>query len=238
PSVITSAVAVSSIPAVSAAMQKGDATEIKRKAEFALKLSLIIALPAAAGLFIFSREIINLLYFRLGENQAEIAAQLVKISALSVLFLSVMQTAVSILISLKKAFIASANLFIAVVLKIALSTVMLNNPALNIGGSAISGVMCYFTAAMLNMLYLTKYLNAPIAPSVYIKPLICAAITVIFAAGVFAALSSICSKNVSLVLSVAASLPFMAVLTLKTGVFTSDEISGIKIFKRKTAAKA
>jgi stage V sporulation protein B len=235
PAVITSAVAVSSIPAVSAAMQKGDALQIRRKAEFALKLTLIIALPAAAGLFVFAREIINLLYGRLNENQAEIAAQLVKISALSVLFLSVMQTAVSILISLKKAFIASANLIIAVILKIALSAVMLNNPALNIGGSAISGVICYFTAAMLNMLYLTRYLNSPITPSVYIKPLICGAVSVIFAAVIFAALSMVCSESVSLVLSVAASVPLMAVLSVKTGVFTSDEISGIKIFKRKTA---
>lgn len=234
PSVIASAVAASAIPSISAAAAKGDLVQVAGKAQFALKLTLFVALPAAAGMAVFSRGIIGLVYGGFGSAQAEIAANLLKIGSVSALFLCLMQTAVSILLSLKRSFAAAAFTLLAVVFKISLSSLLINVPFLNIYGCAISAAACYFTAAMLNLIYLARCLKSPIAPSVYFKPAVCAAAAVSFSAASHWALSAYLSQNLSLLMSVAASLPVMVFFSLKTRLFSEGEIGGLKIFKRKT----
>ena len=233
PVVVTLGIAMAVVPVVSAGRVSGDKEAVKKKIEFALKLTFLIAIPCTIGLFLFSESIIRLLYVRLNQSEVNTASLLLKVSSLSVLFISLMQTAVSVLVALKRAFITTFNLVIAVALKIALSMVLLSNPAINIYGSAISAVLCYFTASMLNLMYIVKFTGIKInSYSVLIKPLICSCITLIFAYGGYELLKLITTDSISLISAILLSIVVFVITALKLEVFTDYEVKYIPVIKK------
>lgn len=233
PVVIAAGVAMAAVPAISSARIANDREGIKKKIEFALKLTFLIAVPGALGLLIFSDRIIRLLYGNFTAEEINTASLLLKISSLSVLFISVMQTSVSVLAALKRSVITTFNLIIAVLLKVALSIILLRNPALNIYGLAIAAVVCYMVAAMLNYFYILKTAKINInGYAVIVKPLICAAVTVLFSYGAFELLKMFTTEDLALLFSVISALPVFVITAIKLEVFTEYEVKYIPVIKK------
>ena len=233
PVVVASGIAIAIVPVISAGRVSGDKSEIKAKTEFALKLTFLIAVPASLGILVFSENIIKLLYGGLNNEEINIASLLLKISSLSILFISLMQTAVSILVSLKRAVITTFNLIVAVGVKISLSILLLRNPTLNIYGLAISAVVCYFTASMLNLFYIIKYTKININTyTVLFKPVLCSAVTLLFAIGCFELIKLFLNENISLLLTVVGSVLIFIITAIKLKVFTNYEVKYIPVIKK------
>ena len=93
PQVFTISLAVSLVPSISESMAKRDINAIKKKSELAIKISMLLGLPAAAGLFILASPIMQMFY----PNETESLGIALKYLAPAVIFLTWVQTMTGIL---------------------------------------------------------------------------------------------------------------------------------------------
>ena len=156
PAVLSMALAVSFVPAISSSQARNDLSGMARKSAMGLKLSMLIGLPCMVGLYLLSTPIIHLLY-NLGGDLLPTAGRLLSILAISVFFLTILQTMTGILQGLGKTYIPVVNLFIGIVVKIAISLIFIRIPEVNIQGSAIGTAACYTVAAVLDTAFVIKH---------------------------------------------------------------------------------
>ncbi len=176
PAVLTSALAMSLVPAISAARTRKDKYGVVSASAMGVKLAMLIGMPCAVGLFVLSAPVIDLLY-TIDAERLEIAAALMKTSAIGVVFLSLVQTLTGILQGAGKQHIPVINLMLGGVLKVILMLTLMRNPEIEIQGAAISTVACYFVAAVLDAVALVRYTGMRIAlMDMLMKPLVASAL--------------------------------------------------------------
>lgn len=146
PQVVTSAIAISLVPVISSAYAMGDLKRTRENTNLAIRVSLLIGLPAGVGIFVLSTPIIQLLY----PNEPASVGGILAVMAIGVVFLSLIQSFTSILQGMGKAHIPVINLFIAAGVKLVLTYVLTAIPSLNVKGAAISTVAAYIVAAVLD----------------------------------------------------------------------------------------
>lgn len=157
PAVFSLALAVSLVPSISASKARSDLRGISNKAGIGLKLSMLIGLPCAAGLYLLATPIVHLLYAGLKGDNLIIAGNLMGIMAIGVLFLTILQTMTGILQGLGKTYLPVINLFIGIGVKILISILFIRMPEVNIQGAAYGTVACYAIAALLDVICVVKY---------------------------------------------------------------------------------
>ena len=157
PAVFSMALAMSLVPSISASKAQRDRRGISKKAGIGLKLSMLIGLPCTAGLYLLSTPIIHLLYAGLKGDNLIIAGNLLAITSVAVLFLTILQTMTGILQGLGKTYLPVINLFIGIGVKILISIVFIRIPEVNIQGAAYGTVACYAIAALLDVICVLKH---------------------------------------------------------------------------------
>jgi stage V sporulation protein B len=176
PAVFSMALAMSLVPSISASNAHGNLQGVSTKAGIGLKLSMLIGLPCAAGLYFLSTPIVHLLYSGLEGENLITAGNLLGIMAIAVLFLTILQTMTGILQGLGKTYLPVINLFIGIVVKIATSIIFIRMPEVNIQGAAYGTVACYAIAALLDVICVAKYAKAKLRIiDNFIKPLLATA---------------------------------------------------------------
>jgi len=176
PAVFSLTLAVGLVPSISTSKARGDLNGISTKAGIGLKLSMLIGLPCAAGLFLLSTPIIHLLFGGLEGDNLLIAGNLMGIMAFGVLFLTVLQTMTGILQGLGKTYLPVINLFIGIAVKILISILFIRIPEINIRGAAFGTVACYAIAALLDVICVVKYAKARLRiVHNFIKPMLATA---------------------------------------------------------------
>ena len=89
-------------------------------------------------------------------DRLAVAASLMRISAIGVMFLSLVQTLTGIIQGLGKQQVPVINLAIGAVVKVVLMLTIMRNPQINIDGAAIATVACYAVAGILDLIYLAR----------------------------------------------------------------------------------
>ncbi len=167
PSVLTVALSMSLVPAVSDALSSEGEGEVRRISQTGLKLALIFGLPCTVGFFTLAKEILSLLYIYktdsfdtvtlTGAQQLGFAQDFLMILSFGVLFLAIIQTAAGILQGLGKVLIPVINLAIGMAVKIILNLVLIPIPELNIYAVPLGTVACYAIAAILDVIFVIKH---------------------------------------------------------------------------------
>lgn len=128
-----------------------------------IKINMMIILPCALGLIIFSKPIISLLYGRslnLVSLQGErLAVSILAMSAVGVFYMSFVQIFSAILQGVGRSKLAVRNLIIVLALKYIVQTALLFIPSINIYGLVIGNLICYITVFMLNVYAVKDYLT-------------------------------------------------------------------------------
>lgn len=172
PAVLTMALAMSLVPAISAARTAGDKKGVRRVSSMGIKLAMFIGLPCAVGLFVLAGPAIDLLY-DIDAERLQIAAALMRTSAIGVVFLSLVQTLTGALQGAGKQNVPVINLIIGGVVKVILMLVLMRNPNIEIQGAAIGTVACYAVAGILDAIYLIRFVRLRINwLDTIIKPLV------------------------------------------------------------------
>ena len=153
PAAVCYGVAAAAIPAVSAGKTK---EKRKKNSTRAIALTLFLSLPAAAILYFFAPNIINLLFRSLPQSEREISSRLLKILAPSAALLSLLQTQNAVLIAENKPYFAVLSMAIGAAVKISAEIILVKNQSFNVYGCAVAVIACYFCVDLVNFIALQR----------------------------------------------------------------------------------
>ena len=172
PQVFSIAISMSLMPAISHASSRKSKEEVAELISTGLRLTLLIGLPSAFGLFILAKPIIALLYFNNTAEVISVTGEILQYLALGVVFLTLVQALTAIIQGLGKPFIPVRNLLLGAIVKIILTYFLTAIPAINVKGAAISTVVAFGIAASLNFIYIIKVVKAELdMKKIFLKPL-------------------------------------------------------------------
>lgn len=172
PLIFSTALAISLVPAVSMANTKKDYKEIRNITSSGIRITLLIGLPCAFGLFILAKPIIGLLYFKLTVEEIISTGEILSILSFGVIFLTLVQSLTAILQGLGRPLVPVVNLAIGAGVKVFLTYTLTGIKEINVKGAAISTVAAYFIAALLDLISIRKYTRLKFnIKEIFIKPL-------------------------------------------------------------------
>lgn len=210
------------IPTVAAMYAVGNARGAEKRAAFALKCTLFIAVPSAAFLLVYARQTAHFIFRSIGGAEGEAMVELIRYMALSAVFLSCVQTLSACLTGKGKPKISALAMGIAVAVKIVLELVLLRFESISITGAAISSGACYLVALVIDLLYIIR--EKKNLASILFDFIRLAGISAVAVGAAFPL------RNFGALPPLAVSAGVYIALSLVTGVFSREELS---VFKRR-----
>lgn len=153
PQVLTISLAASLVPAISESVTRKDLDSVEKKSELAIRISLIMGLPAAFGLFILADPIMTIAY----PTEPKTVITALMYLAPAVIFLTLVQTTTAILQGMGRERIPVVNLAVGALLKIIVTYTLTSIPYINVRGAAIGTVTAYAIASILNLGAIIRY---------------------------------------------------------------------------------
>lgn len=154
---LSMALCASLVPIIAETFFRKDSKELGNKVENAMKLSAVIALPSAMGIFCLAYPIVNLVFA--GDYGGY---DLLRYVSLSIPFIILCQTTTSILQAMNNFYKPVKNLAIGCVVKVILTYVLVGMPNINIYGAIIGSIAGYLVTCTLNLVALKKVLIVPV----------------------------------------------------------------------------
>lgn len=152
------------VPSISEAHANKNYSLIAKRSELALRLTLMIGLPAALGLAILAEPVNIMLYT---DNVGTIT---LSILAFTIIFSTLFITSSGILQGIGKAMVPARNLFIGIIIKIVLNGVLIY--FFHINGAAIATITTYAVVSTLNILDIRRYIGLKLGfMDFFIKPI-------------------------------------------------------------------
>lgn len=153
PTVVVFSISVALLPKIAKACK--DVESVRREATFSYKLCCALGLVASLFFFVYGEPLINTLYQRgLNLQQRQTAITLLKTSAISVFFVSIIQVSTALLQGLNCSSTPAKNLFVGALVKTVLTATLL--PLIGIYGAVVGSVTCYALTAVLDIISVRK----------------------------------------------------------------------------------
>lgn len=143
PTAFTTGIALSLMPAVAEAQAQGQHLRVRRLAEAALRVTLLLTVPMAAGLMVLARELPAVIF---GYPEA---APAIRILAPAAVFLGIQQMSSAMLQGMGLAHLPVRNLFAGVAVKAALTWGL--TASHGVEGAALASVLGFVVAGALNL---------------------------------------------------------------------------------------
>ncbi|MDD4110424.1 MAG: polysaccharide biosynthesis protein [Clostridia bacterium] len=156
PTIVSLSLAVSLVPTISFNKEKGK--DFSGLVSSTFKIIMVISIPCILIFLFFSNQIMAILYPTTSGFIMNLGANLLKISAINILYISILQITTAILQSTNKGAISLINLFFSGIIKVFLTIFLVLSP-LNIYGAAIASVLCFALASGLNLIALKNEFN-------------------------------------------------------------------------------
>ncbi len=175
---ITANFGVSALPSITQYWTEKNVPLLHANIERAIRVPALIAYPAALGLAVLARPILTMFYLRsIGSFGIDIAAPLLQILALTLLFGALCTTMGSILQGLGRPDIQVKVVFGGIALKLLSNFVLLGIPQINIKGTPVGTFLCYSFVFFLELYYICKLSGVRLHfVRTFFKPLLCAAL--------------------------------------------------------------
>lgn len=148
---ISTAVATAVLPTIAAGVAKKAFKDVNIKMNIALRVTMIISIPAAIGIGVLGNQILAMLYPNYSEGGI-----LLQVGSISIIFLALSQIATGVLQGLGKVYVPAVNALIGAIVKIPLNYFLISIPEINVTGAVISTIACYGVASLLNFRALKK----------------------------------------------------------------------------------
>lgn len=237
PQVFSIAIAMSLVPAIADANARRKKKELENIISSGIRLTLLIGLPSALGLFVLARPIIGLLYYKNDMATIINTGNLLSILSFGVIFLTLVQALSSVLQGLGRPLIPAINIFFGALVKVILSYTLTVIPSINIYGAAISTVVAYGIAAILNLISVIYVGKIKISgKDVFLKPFISSLGMAIVAFVSYLGLMSIIGEKLSTIVAILIGGIVYLILLILTGSITGEDLKllpkGDKIGKK------
>ena len=237
PQIFSIAISMSLVPSISDAFARNSKKDIITLISSGIRLTLIIGLPCAFGLFILSEPIISLLYYGNTAETIRSTGEILSYLSFGVIFLTLVQSLTGILQGLGKPFVPVRNLFIGAVFKVILTYTLTALPSVNIKGAAISTVVVYATAAMLDFFAVIKYTRIKFDyRNIILKPLASSIGMAIIVKISYVIFNNLIGSRLSTLVAVSIGVIAYALFLLISGSITENDFalipSGKKIVRK------
>lgn len=221
PLTLSMAICTSLIPIIAEHYILNRKEEMQSKINIAMKLSAVIALPCALGMFCLAGPIMKLVFFDKYEG-----IEILRYLSISIPFIIVTQTTTSVLQATNHYIRPVINLVIGCIVKVFLTSMLVPIPNINIFGAVIASVSAYVVVTILNLIALKSKTKCKV--SIYdsfVKPGYAAVLMII---GVLFSynftMERVDSNSISCLLSIFVGIIIYMVAILLFKVFEIDEI--------------
>ncbi len=178
PTAIAMAMSTNLVPDIASGLARGDRDYVAKETGIGLRMAAVIGFPCSIGLSLLAKPILYLCY-RSGYDAVylDIAAELLQVSALTIVLFTLVQATSGILQGAGKQRIPMYTLLVGVALKIALNYTLVRFPDINIHGAPWASLLCYTASMIPNLWFVRKYTGYRLnLTEVVFKPLFCAAL--------------------------------------------------------------
>ena len=176
---ITMTLGISAIPALSAAWAVRERKDIKVTIESVIRITMLVALPAGFGMAVLAEPILGLVYNGTDAGDiVTIAAPILRTYGFAIFLFAVSSPVTNMLQAVGRMDIPLKSIVAGAIVKIILNYVLVGNPKININGAPVGSIVCYVIIVLINIWALVKITDVKLNfNSIFIKPLICAAIS-------------------------------------------------------------
>ena len=215
-------ISISVIPAIAAAMARGDKKGAGGTITASLKMAMLLALPAAAGMMALSGPILRMLY----SNQpaaAAVAGPLLASLSWSIPFVCLVSVTTAILQSLGRVYTPILTMALGGAVKVILNNILVRNPDIHINGAPVGTLACYLLISVLNIAIIMVIARPPKLIISFVKP---AAAAVLMGAAVRAAqvaLLPITGNTISTAVAVICGVILYIVLVLALRILSHND---------------
>ena len=194
----------SMISEISRLNAKNEKEKLKIKVEEYIKISLIIGIPSTFGMYIFSNEILKLLF----PNAIE-GATLLKVNSISILFSILTQTINGVLQGIGKSKVPIFSFSIAMMLKLITNIMTIANPNIGILGAVYGNIIFNTIAYTISYIIVKKKIKITLA-KIFLKITFITFLTLILSKILFINLKSIFFEKMAtiVVISIATIIYF------------------------------
>ena len=220
--ILTAALAVSLVPAISEAKAIGDKMRIAFRTGAAMRITTIITFPAFILVFMLHTEISALIY------NAPLAGPVVGYLATAIVFLGIHQVTTGILQGLGHTTVPLVNMAVAAVAKVGLNWVLTAIPALGRLGATIATTVYMGLAAVMNLYFIHRYIGYRISLTESVKTTVAA---LIMAVSIYIAYNALATTADSILVmtvisALAGSIIYTGVL-LMLGMIRREDVAGV-----------
>ena len=209
-------ITIAVIPAITASLTRKDLAEAKATSESSVRTMALIAMPCAAGLFVMAEPVIRLLCSTYTEDRIQLAATVLAILGLTVIFNSLVLLLNAIMQAHGDVVTPVVNMLIGGIIKIIVNYILVGQPNLNIVGAPIGTFICYISITALDLIAMKRHISA--RPAIFkniIRPGLASAIMGAATFMVYRVLSNaISSWKLACLLSLAFAVVLYAVLVV------------------------
>lgn len=224
PQTLITALSISIIPAISAAFAQKNYRLGAKTIESSTRITVMMALPCAAGLTVLSGPILSLLFYKQPRG-VETATPLLSILGMAVLFVGLVSLTNSILQAIGSANVPVVTMFIGGLVKLTTNYILVGNPNVNIHGAPIGTTLCYLTITILNLFAIAKITHClPRFHKTFVKPAIA---TVGMASAcfiVYKLFSGIIGSKLSVLLAIGVSAVVYILLLLSVRALEKEDV--------------
>ena len=170
PTVVVVSIAIAFLPTITSAATRGE--DAGEKARAAANWIMLFVIPVTVVFLLFPDRVVGALYSKgLTAAQLDTAARILRVEALSVFYIGVLQLDTAVLQGYNKAHRPVINLVIGACVKVALTPILVR--ACGIIGAAGATAACYAVAATLSTVSAYKCMPISASPAgAFIKPLL------------------------------------------------------------------
>ncbi|MGN1180439.1 MAG: polysaccharide biosynthesis C-terminal domain-containing protein [Suilimivivens sp.] len=229
PIALASAMASALIPGISGEYAKGDREEAKREVAKAMKVTMLISIPAAVGIGVLAKPVMLVLYPQ--KSSLDLSSALLSVLAVSVVFYAVSTLSNAVLQSIGRLNSPVINAAVALVLQTAALIGMIYGLNADYGPYyyVIAVIIYSFLMCLLNGFSIKKHLGyRQEVDKTFIRPTAAAGVMGAVAYGVYQGLYYLIHINiVSLAIAVIAGVVVYFVLVIRFGAVTEEEMKAI-----------
>lgn len=212
------------VPSISKSMAKGDKEEVRKKAKQFILISILIALPISAIMFIYSEEILSLLF-----PNARNGGMYLRVSSISIIFMILAQTINGILQGIGKVNIPAIGFGIGMIFKFICNIILIPNKNIGIFGAIIGNIICNVIACIIAITVLYKSLNIKFQFRKNIfKAILATIIMSVISIYLFNRLKCIRLDNMAIIVTLLVSVIIYLALIILLKVFSAEEIAILK----------
>ncbi len=210
-------VSMALVPQLSAHLAKRDRVGEQSTVEISVRMTVIFALPASLGLCTFARPILEILFA--GQNEEiDAVAPLLSLLGVSVLFSCLITTTNAILQSYRRTVLPIVSMSIGVLVKLAVSYILIGAPAVGVLGAPIGTFFSTATVTLINLIFMQRAGNTKIKPiKTFFLPLISSVAAIGLSYFAYVYLSGFSGRYISFAAAIFAAVAIYFVLMWLVG---------------------